>query len=284
MSNSKKKSTENPGTLRFFISKAFWLNLFAALVLTVILLWLLLFIIQQYSRHGESQTVPNLIGKTTLEAMQELDNLNLDYAVMDSTYDPDERPLTIITQDPEPASKVKSGRKIYVTINMKQAPQTQIPNFELGTSFISVREILESHGLKIGDIIYKPFEYRDVYLDMRLHGENKSIKPGTKIAKGSKIDLVLGNGLGDTKIIIPDLSGLTYIEAVNLIQLKELTIGTVITSGTIQDTMNAFVFKQYPQAVNEKTVNLGSMVDIWITEDENLLNQQDPDPDSDDNP
>ncbi|MBK7569577.1 MAG: PASTA domain-containing protein [Chitinophagales bacterium] len=271
MSNPKKKSTENAGTLRFFITKTFWLNVFAALVLIVIILWLLLFIVQQYSRHGESQTVPDLKGKTTLEAMQELDNLDLEYAVMDSTYDSDERPMTIISQDPIPFSKVKSGRKIYVTVNMRQPPKTQIPTFEIGTSYISVREILESHGLKVGDIIYKPFEYRDVYLDMRMHGESRSLKPGSEIPKGSKIDLVLGNGLGDTKITIPDLSGLTYIEAVNLIQLKELTLGTVITSGTISDTTDAFVYKQYPEAGNERTINLGSMIDIWISEDVNLI-------------
>ncbi len=106
---------------------------------------------------------------------------------------------------------------------------------------------------------------------MPLHGENKSLKPGSIIAKGSKIDLVLENGLGDTKITMPDLAGLTYIEAVNLIQLKELTLGTVITSGTISDTTDAFVFKQYPVAGNEKTINLGSMIDIWITEDVNLI-------------
>ncbi len=275
MSNPKKKSTENSSNWRFFISKAFWLNVFAAIVMIVVFLWLLLFIVQQYSRHGESQTVPNLVGKTSLEAQQELDNLDLEYAVMDSTFDADERPLSIISQDPVANSKVKSGRKIYVTINMRQPPKTEAPTFEIGTSYISVREILESHGLKVGDIIYKPFEYRDVYLDMKIHGENKPLKPGTQIPKGSKIDLVLGNGLGDTKIAIPDLSGLTYIEAVNLLQLKELTVGTVITTGTISDKDEAFVYKQYPESANEGMVNLGSMVDIWISDNPNENAPQD---------
>lgn len=271
MSKKKQSTQEGPGILRFFMSKIFWLNIFAAGVAIVVLLWGLLFFIQQYSRHGESQTVPNLTGKTALEAMEELSNLDLEYAVMDSTFDPDERPLTIISQDPLPDAKVKSGRTIYVTVNMTQAPKTEMPRFEIGTSYISVREILESRGLKVGDIIYKPFEYRDVFLDMKIHGDRKSIKPGTKLAKGTKIDLILGNGLGDTKIVIPDLTGLSLIEAVSLIQLKELSLGTVVASGTIIDSADAFVFKQFPTADNEKTVNLGSMVDIWITEDPMLL-------------
>ncbi len=275
MGKSKQPSSDSPGIWRFFASKIFWLNIFAAIVAIIALLWGVLFFVQQYSRHGESQTVPNLIGKTTLEAMQELDNLDLEYAVMDSTFDPDERPLSVISQDPIPDSKVKSGRTIYVTINMTTAPKTEIPNFEVGTSYISVREILESHGLKVGDIIYKPFEYKDVYLDMKVHGDRKSLKPGSFIPKGTKIDLILGNGLGDTKIGIPDLTGLTYLEAINLIQLKELSVGTVIASGTIKDSADALVFKQFPTAGNEKTVNLGSMVDIWITDDMDAMPQDD---------
>ena len=274
---SKKKSStspENPGILRFFTTKLFWINMFGAVLAAVLLLWAVLFFIQQYSRHGESQTVPDLIGKTTTEAFDALDNLDLAYAVMDSTFDPDERPLTILNQDPLPDAKVKSGRTIYVTVNMAQPPKTDIPRFEVGTSLVSVREILESHGLKVGDIIYKPFEYRDVFLDMRLHGERKSLKPGTKIAKGSKIDLVLGNGLGDTKITIPDLRGLSYIEAINLIQLKELSLGTVIASGSIKDSSDALVYRQFPTAEMDKTVNLGSMIDIWITDDAAMLNSE----------
>ncbi len=272
MSKKKSSAPENPGLLRFFTTKLFWLNIFGAMVATILLVWGVLFFVQQYSRHGESQTVPDLIGKTTSEAMDALDNLDLEYAVMDSTFDPDERPLTILNQDPLPDSKVKSGRTIYVTVNMAEAPKTEIPRFEVGTSLVSVREILESHGLKVGEIIYKPFEYRDVFLDMRIHGERKSLKPGTRIPKGTKIDLVLGNGLGDTKIIIPDLRGLTYIEAVNLIQLKELSIGTVIATGSIKDSADALVYRQFPMADMDRSVNLGSMIDIWITDDAGLIN------------
>jgi len=261
--------------MRFFMSRLFWLNLFGALVVAVLVVWGFLFFLQQYSRHGESQTVPDLLGKTASDAENELDNLDLEYAVMDSTFDPDERPLTILSQDPLPNAKVKSGRTIYVTVNMRNAPKTEIPRFEIGTSFISVKEILESRGLKIGDITYKPFEYPDVFLDMRIHGERKSLKPGVSIPKGTKIDIVLGNGLGDTRIAIPDLRGLSYIEAVSLIQLKELSLGTVIATGGINDTSNALVYRQYPEADSSRMMNLGSMIDIWITEDPTVTNEND---------
>ena len=279
MASPKQKKSTEPGIWRFLISKIFWLNIVVAALIFIGMLWLTLLFLQSYSRHGESQTVPNVIGMTTLEAMQKLNSLDLEYAVMDSTYDPGKRPLSVINQDPIPDSKVKSGRKIYVTVNMANPPETEVPFIEIGTSLISVKEILESRGLRMGDIIYKPFEYRDVYLDMYLDGKSKSLKPGSKIAKGSRIDLVLGNGLGDTKITIPDFTGLTYQEAINLIQLKELSVGTVIATGTITDSLNAFVYKQYPESNDDRMLNIGSMVDIWISQEA----IDDPDKDDSDN-
>jgi beta-lactam-binding protein with PASTA domain len=274
MAANGKKNNSQPGFLRFLISKVFWLNVLIAVVIFTVLLWLTLLYLQQYSRHGESQTVPDLTGLTVTEAMEKVYRLDLDIAVMDSTFDPSKRPLSILGQDPVPNAKVKSGRKIYITVNMATPPETELPHIEIGTSYISVREILESHGLRVGDIIYKPFEYKDVFLDMKLHGSGKSLKPGTKITKGSKVDLVLGNGLGDTRISIPDLRGLTYLEAVSLIQLKELSVGTVIATGTITDTLEAFVYKQVPAADADRTVNLGSMVDIWITQDRKFAGEE----------
>lgn len=262
---AKKEQTKAPGFLRYLISKAFWLNIVIAVVVFIIIIWLAFLFIKQYSRHGESQTVPNLVGKTLPEAKEELSNLHLDYAIMDSTYDPEEKPLSIINQDPMPDSKVKSGRKIYITINAEHPPLTEIPGIEVGTSYISVREILESKGLKIGNIIYKPFEYRDVFLDMKAQGSDESLQAGDKIPKGSKVDLIMGSGQGDTKIDLPDFRSLTYDEAVNLIQLKELSLGTVMSSGTISDTSEAFIYKQNPEYEPGKKINIGSMVDLWLS-------------------
>lgn len=197
-----------------------------------------------------------------------LDELDLEYAVMDSTFDPNEKPLAIINQDPPADAKVKSGRKIYLTINSSNPPMTEVPGIELGTSYVSVREILESKGLKIGNVSYKPFEYKDVFLEMMQEGENEPLLAGTKVPKGTKIDLVLGNGHGDTRIPLPDLRTLTYEEALNLIQLKELNLGSVITEGTISDTTSAFVVKQNPKYEPGRNINIGSMIDIWISQEE----------------
>ncbi|HET8962346.1 MAG TPA: PASTA domain-containing protein [Chitinophagales bacterium] len=266
---TKKKNKENPGLFRFLFSKIFLVNVFIALIVIALLLVITLSLVNAYSRHGDSRTVPDITGMNKEEAVSQLKNASLEFAVIDSTFNPDERPSTVLNQDPLPNSKVKSGRTIYVVLNMSEAMPVAIPNIEIGTSFISVREVLASRGLKVGEISYKPFQYKDVFLEMRFEG--KRIKAGEEIAKGSKVDLVLGNGLGETNIEVPDLTGFTYIEAVNLIQLKNLNLGSVIGNGMITDTLNAYVVKQYPAYAPDSYINLGSMMDLWISDEPPIM-------------
>ncbi len=265
MTKTKKKQSE-PGILRFLVSRVFLLNIVLAGVVFLLLVWLTLWGISRYSRHAESQTVPDLTCLISNDAAALLDRAGLTLSVIDSTYQNDVRPLSIVSQDPPSGSKVKGGRTIYVVVNRKEPPPTEIPYIELGTSYLSVVEILESRGLKLGNISYRPFQYKDVFIEMRIQGKPGVPKPGTKVAKGSKIDLVLGNGLGDTKVEVPDLVGLTYFEAINLIQLKELNVGTVIASGAISDTIDAFIVRQFPPAGADQYINMGSMLDIWISD------------------
>ncbi|HAE14629.1 MAG TPA: hypothetical protein DCG24_10370 [Bacteroidetes bacterium] len=263
----KKTNKETrPGFMRFLISKAFWLNLVLAGVFVFLTAWITLGLINRYSRHSESQTVPDLTGLPATEAERVLEQAGLKYAVMDSSYLQEATPLSIISQEPKPGSMVKEGRTIYAVVNRAAPPPTELPYIEQGTSYISVVEILQSRGLRIGNISYKPFQYKDVFLDMRVRGVNGTPKPGTKIPKGSIVDLVLGNGLGETRVEIPDLVGLSYLEASALIQLKELNVGTVVGDGAITDTMSAFIVRQYPAPYEGGTINMGSMVDIWISD------------------
>ena len=69
------------------------------------------------THHGETIKVPNLKGMS-VEKMEELISQNdLEYEISDCTFTADKPPLTILSQYPMPNSLVKSGRKIYITIN-----------------------------------------------------------------------------------------------------------------------------------------------------------------------
>lgn len=275
MAKSTKKS-ENPGWFRFITSKVFFVNLALAMVFIAVVVWLTLGAINRYSRHSQSQTVPDLTGMSSKDAQELLESADLEFAVMDSSYLADAKPLSILSQDPKPGSLVKSGRSIYVVVNRLEPPPTEIPYIEKGTSYISVLEILQSRGLKVGNVSYKPFQYKDVFIDMRIRGKSGSAKPGTKVAKGTVIDLTLGNGLGETKVNVPNLIGYGYMEAVSLIQLKDLNVGTIIANGTITDTLSAFIIRQFPEGNDSSVINMGSMIDLWISDTPPVMNDPEP--------
>ncbi len=92
---------------------------------------------------------------------------------------------------------------------------------------------------------------------------------GTKIRWGSSIDLVIGGGLVEVQIPIPDLLGLTVSEAREQLQAKGLLLAAILTTGPVTDTANAFVIRQNPDAVHDDEtpayIRPGQTMDIWIS-------------------
>jgi len=131
---------------------------------------------------------------------------------------------------------------------------------------------LESYGLRVGQLIYIPSEYTQLVLGQ--HYKGKPIEPGTLIAKGSSIDLLVGQGLSDERTEVPDLKGLTLAEALSLCQSNSLNIDVTLYDDTVAtktDSLNAFVWKQLPEANVGNKLRLGSSLDIWLTIDSTRL-------------
>ena len=114
--------------------------------------------------------------------------------MIDSIYDSEKVPGTVLDQDPAPNSNVKENRMIYLTINATQPPDVKMPDL-VDVSFRQAEAMLQSFGLITGEITYKADLAKNAVLEQRYR--NKIIKPGTMLPKGSEIDLVLGDGLGE---------------------------------------------------------------------------------------
>lgn len=84
------------------------------------------------------------------------------------------------------------------------------------------------------------------------------------ITKGSKIDLILGNGQGANEVQIPDLSGLTVSEAKFALQGIGLSLGTVTYDIGVSDTSTARVITQFP-GLETGITSIGSKIDLTLS-------------------
>ncbi|AWI26708.1 PASTA domain-containing protein [Flavobacterium pallidum] len=176
----------------YLTSKVFFRQLALAFLILLVIGFLLLQWISFSTKHGQEITVPNLAKMSIEQAEEVLDNADLDYEVLDTVdFNPDYPKFTIVKQDPLAGAKVKEDRKIYIKINSGGFNSVRVPNLIEQTLRQAV-PTLQSIGLQQGKITYKPYLGKDMVLEMMQNG--KVLKPGDKVLKSSKIDLVVGDG------------------------------------------------------------------------------------------
>ena len=173
-------------------SKVFAVQVFVALLIVFVLGYLFMHWLTFTTDHGNEITVPNLAKMTEEQVEETVDDLDLDYVLLDSVdFNPAFPKHTVVEQDPMPGAKVKKNRKIYIKINSSGFTMVRIPNL-IQKTYRQAVPTLKSLGLEPGEITYKPDLAKDMVLEMYCNG--KKLNPGDKIFKSSKIDLVLGDG------------------------------------------------------------------------------------------
>ena len=91
---------------------------------------------------------------------------------------------TILEQDPEPGSKVKESRMLYLTLNAATAPPVKMPDLK-DVSYRQAEAILQTFGLKVGIVTYQPDLAKNAVLKQLYKGQ--LIGAGEEIPKGSRI-------------------------------------------------------------------------------------------------
>jgi beta-lactam-binding protein with PASTA domain len=225
---------------------SFRMNVLAIIGLCIVLYFLFFAMLGFITGHGAQLKVPNIVGKTLKAGESQLKTIGFDIQI-DSAYDPSKKALTILGQEPEVGEIVKPGRTIFLTVNKAEPPKTPMPNLN-GLSLRSAIMILNSSKLELGDTTYRPDIAQGAVLDQLFNGS--IIRPGQMIPQGSKISLVLGDGLGNTVFDVPDIVGLSYAEAVAMLSANNLLF-TAVASDEITDTASAIVYMQVPSALNE---------------------------------
>jgi hypothetical protein len=244
-------------------TRQFRLNLALIVITVVVIIMGTFYSLSYYTRHGEGIPVPKLKGLDIEKAMGLLKDQGFEYKI-DSVYVLDESPGSVIEQDPDPGTNVKEGRTIYLTVVTRIAPPIGLPDLTPYTYREAVAT-LANYGLKVGDTLYRADIARDHVLEMRFRGA--PINPGTKIPKGSRVDLVLGNGEGASEVEIPDLTSQDLDAARFVLRNSGLTLGIVTYQGAITDSANVVVIAQSPMKTDSSAkVPNGTHINLTVTQ------------------
>ncbi len=246
--------------------KPLWVSLLIAFAIVAVVVLAFFSSLDFFTRHGEEVEVPNVTGQLLPEATAKLEAQGFEVVIQDSIYRDTVKPQAIIRQFPESESKVKSNRTIYLTVNRAVPPDVVMPNL-VGMSVRNAAIVLKQFGLKMGDTSYRPDFAKNSVLVQKYDG--KEIKAGTKLPMGAPISLVLGSGLSNVDMAVPDLFGLTYASARDLLQTSGISFGAVVLDPEVKDTAAAFVYRQSPERLTSdrraNRIRPGQMIDIWLS-------------------
>ncbi|MBP3471184.1 MAG: PASTA domain-containing protein [Paraprevotella sp.] len=144
-----------------------------------------------YTHHGESIRVPDIKGMPLNEARYALNQAGLNAVVVDSSYNRNQQPGTILEQTPIGGTNVKMGRDIYLTLNSQHSPTVAIPDIADNCSLREAEARLKALGIKLA-----PYEYVEGESDW-VYGvkcEGRTLSAGEHISKDTPVVLQVGKG------------------------------------------------------------------------------------------
>jgi eukaryotic-like serine/threonine-protein kinase len=150
-----------------------------------------------YTNHDQQIEVPSVEHLSVEEAQTLLDGLDLRLEIQDTVYKSNFKPGVINRQEPKAKSFVKENRRIYVSVNALSVPKTEISqkmmNDLSNKGLEVVRSKIKEFGFDEGETIYVSGKYQDYVLHTICRDD--TLRTGLRLPKGSKIDIVVSDGL-----------------------------------------------------------------------------------------
>ncbi len=176
----------------FLKSKTFLIQLGLAAVAVVILVFVALQWLKSTTNHGEFVEVPDFSKMSVMEMRKAVEEAGLRYQVLDSSnYNPDYPRFSILEQNPPAGNKVKANRKIYFTVNPSGYKKVSVPDI-IQVTQRNATSMLRAVGLDVERVTYIDELGKDMVYNIKFKG--KYIKPGDRLPKTSKLELICGNG------------------------------------------------------------------------------------------
>lgn len=248
----------------FLKSRVFLINLAIAVVALPLLFWIIFAWIGSYTRHNEFVDVPDFKDLKIRQLDAFVKDKQIGYEIIDSLWDPKLQKGVVIRQDPEPGSKVKQGRNIYLYVTATLPPMIAMPKLE-DLSTRQATAVCESYGLKV---VFKAVPDPCNGCVVKQLYKGKRIEPGKPILKGETVTLEYGKGEGESGdgFAVPDLVGMNFRAARG--KLTDLGLEwTLIADPGVKDTLNATIYDQDPAPGRGRTLIQGATIDLRVTND-----------------
>lgn len=188
---SKKTTRKN------FFGDSILKNLLIIIAAGILLIVIALVFLNVYTRHGQNVVVPQLEGLQVGEAKKITHSKGLNIMVIDSIFDRNAVPGSIIQQTPHSNNKVKEGRSIYLTIYASSPQQISIPTL-VDFSERQAVALLNSLGFTQLAIEQVPSEYSGLVMAVEYRG--KTLTAGENVPAGSPLKLIVGSGITDDSL------------------------------------------------------------------------------------
>jgi beta-lactam-binding protein with PASTA domain len=160
---------------------------------------------------------------------------------------------------------VKVNRKVYLTVNQAQPPMVAMPSL-VNFTYRNAAMTLASLGLVV-DTVYQTDFARDNVLKQLYNGQ--PVPPGTKLAMGTHVTLVLGSGtMNQNLYFVPNLIGLTYGEARARLDPNGINLNVLNAPG-VTDSFSAFIDYQEPTRLGSdgklQQIRSGQLISVTLT-------------------
>ena len=256
-------------TWYFISSKIFLFNFAKILGIVGGLLFLTVWGVKCFSRHGKSTQVGNYVNKNVKEVIRDAEDKGFEIVITDTLYREGFPADLVIDQNPAANSLVKKGRTIYLKITKAAGDLVQLPDIAGRDEINFYIRNLEMLGVKPGRI--------DTVLDADLiDGTIKQVivrgrdvtallggLPPVKVPQGSTVDFVITKRQSDEGRV-PDLVGQTADECSLFLDAEGLLLGTITPDATVTNQNTARITKTDPVAGT--VLKKGSVVNIFTTE------------------
>ncbi len=245
----------------------FYIQMLLAIAIILILVRVAFFGLSIFTLHGDVFKLPDFREQQIDSLVCFADEYGLRYTVLDSIFDIERLPGTVVRQDPPPYAKVKENRMIYVTIVASLSEKVKMPNLA-DLSLRQAVDVLEQNKLRVESVEFKQGFDRNAVQEQLYNDE--TIEPDSLIPIGSSITIVVSCAKeGDTERI-PLLIGMNRRQAVKTIHQSTFNVGKELFKDDFTPE-GSRVYMQNPEWSEFARQEVGSLINLYYCSD-SLMN------------